>query len=159
MAHKTIKSLDQIKSIESRVFVRWSKSIAKDTKRGYSLAYGTSAEAGLSCVELDKKGDDYKIIRQLTEYKYICSGTCWIITGEVVGTGEDNEPLLANVEVIGKASSALTSLEWRQIELDQDIAMLEHKLATTENTDEIGLRISRNWLADMKKERLQKYGY
>ena len=159
MAYKTIKSLKQIRGLEGRVFVRWSQSVAKDQKRGYSLAYGTSAEAGLSCCELDKGGEDYKIIRQLTEYKYICGGHCWIITGDVVGSGSDNEPLLANIEVIGKASAKLTDLEYRQIELDQDIASLESKLATTTNTDEIGLRISRNWLAAMRKERLEKYGY
>lgn len=164
MAYKTIKSLDQIKNIEGKVYVRWSKSIAKDKKRGYSLAYGTSAEAGLSCCEITKEaegweGEDWRLIRQLTEYKWICGGTCWIITGEVVGTGEDNEPLLANVEVIGKASPALTNLEWRQMELDKDIAAREEGLASGRITDAIARKIAEKSLAKMKAERLEKYGY
>lgn len=158
MAYKII-NLDQIRNSEGRIYVRWSQSIDKDQKRGYSLAYGTSAEAGLSCCEIDRCAEDWRIVRQLTEYKYICGGTCWIITGDVVGTGEDNEPLLANVEVLGKASAALTDLEWRQMELDEDIARLEKAIATSTNTDEIGKKISANWLAEMKKERLEKYGY
>lgn len=164
MAYKTIKSLDQIKNIEGKVYVRWSKSIAKDKARGYSLAYGTSAEAGLSCCEITKdakgwEGEDWRLIRQLTEYKYICGGTCWIITGEVVGTGEDNEPLLKNVEIIGKASADITNLEWRQLELDQDIARTETALANGKITNEIARKISEESLAKKKKERLEKYGY
>lgn len=164
MAYKTIKSLDQIRNIEGRIYVRWSQSIAKDKERGYSLAYGTSAEAGLSCCEITKDADgweseDWRLIRQLTEYKYICGGNCWIITGDEVGTGEDNEPLLANVEVIGKASAALTNLEWRQMELDQDISRRETALSSGKVTDDIARKIAEKSLAKMKKERLEKYGY
>jgi len=164
MAYKNIKSLDQIKNTEGKVYVRWSKSIAKDKKRGYSLAYGTSAEAGLSCCEITKDGEgwyseDWRLIQQLTEYKYICGGTCWIITGDEVGTGEDNEPLLKNVEVIGKATTALTNLEWRQMELDKDIAAGEESLASGRITDAIAKRICEKSLAKLKSERLDKYGY
>jgi len=164
MAYKTIKSLDQVRNIEGRVYGRWSQSIAKDKERGYSLAYGTSAEAGLSCCEITKdaegwEGEDWRLIRQLTEYKYICGGNCWIITGDEVGTGEDNEPLLANVEVIGKASANLTNLEWRQMELDQDISRCEAALANGKITDHFAKKIAEKSLAEMRRERLEKYGY
>jgi len=164
MAYKTIKSLDQIRNIEGRVYVRWSKSIAKDKKRGYSLAYGTTPESGLSCGEITKdaegwEGADWRLIEQLTEYKYLCGGTCWIITGDEIGTGEDNEPLLTNVEVIGKASADLTSLDGRLMYLDRYIAAKEASLASDRITDAIAKKIAEESLANWRAERLEKYGY
>jgi hypothetical protein len=110
----TINSLSEIKNQKSRIYVRWSKSFDLDKKRGYSVAYGTQAEAGLSVCEIDKSWDDWRILRQLQEYKFASNGQgqCWLITGDECGRGQDNEPLLKNANLIGKVSNKLTSTDW-----------------------------------------------
>jgi len=115
MTSRTIKSLDQIKNTEGRVYVRWSKSIALDNKRGYSLRSGTSREAGLSACEIGKDWDDQRILRQIAEYSFVGT-SCWIVTGDEIGRGGDNEPLLTNVEVIGKVNDKMLK--------DAEIALL-----------------------------------
>ena len=106
MTSRTIKSLDEIRNVDGRVYVRWSKSIALDNKRGYSLRSGTSRETGLSACEIGKDWNDRRILRQLAEYEF-CGGSCWIVTGDEIGRGGDNEPLLTNVEVIGKVNGKM----------------------------------------------------
>ena len=133
-----INTLDQIKNTSKKVYVRWSKSIALDNKRGYSLRCGTQSEAGLSCCEIDKTWEDWRILRQLSEYRFV-GGSCWIITGEEVGTGADNEPLLKNVNLIGKVSDSLLSINYRKAELEQTIADDEERL--TRITDAIAIQI------------------
>lgn len=108
---KTIKSLAEIKNTNGKIYVRWSRSIAMDNKRGYSLRYGTQAESGLSCCEIDTTWEDWRILRQLNEYCFV-GGSCWIITGDEIGTGADNEPLLGNTVLIGKASDNLANSDW-----------------------------------------------
>ena len=102
----TIKFLSEIRNANGPVYVRWSKSITLDNKRGYSRRYGTMREVGLSACEIGKDWDDDRILRQLAEYEF-CGGSCWIVTGEQVGRGGDNEPLITNVELIGKVSKPL----------------------------------------------------
>lgn len=135
---KSIKSLDQIKNTNGKVYVRWSQSINLDGKRGYSLKYGTSAEAGLSCCEIDTTWEDWRILRQISEYSFV-GGSCWIITGDVVGTGEDNEPLLSNVKLIGKVSDSLLAIDWQAMKKDVDIADYQERL--TRIIDPIGKSI------------------
>ena len=128
----TISTVDQIRSIDGKVYVRWSRSVKLDQKRGYSLRYGSQAEAGLSCCEIDKTWADWRIIRQLTEYQF-CGGSCWIITGDEAGRGGDNEPLLINVTVIGKVSSNLLATDWQAMEKEADIAWHRQKLTVLTN--------------------------
>jgi hypothetical protein len=132
---KTIKSLDEIKNTNSKVYVRWSQSIALDNKRGYSRAYGTSAEAGLSCCEIDKSWEDWRILRQIAEYGFV-GGDCWVITGHEVGVGADNEPLLSDVKLVGKVSGKLLATDWQAMRKDVDIADYQERL--TRITDPIG---------------------
>ena len=108
---KVINSLNEIKNISGKVYVRWSKSLNVDKKRGYSLRYGTQAEAGLSACEIDTTWEDWRIIRQLNEYSFV-GGSCWLVSGNEVGTGADNEPLLGGVEVIGKVADNLAKADW-----------------------------------------------
>lgn len=134
----TIKSLNEIKNTSGRVYVRWSKSINLDNKRGYSLKYGTSAEAGLSACEIDKTWEDWRILRQIAEYSF-CGGYAWIVTGNEVGTGEDNEPLLKNVKLIGKVANSLLSVDWKSMKRDAEIDECRKQLSRT--TNEIGIQI------------------
>ncbi len=115
-----ITSLDQIKNEPTKIYVRWSKSIELDAQRGYSLRCGSSREAGLSACEIDPTWENWRILRQLNEYNF-CGGYCWIITGDEVGIGGDNEPLLTNVQLVGKVSQSLLSQNWQKMESASEI--------------------------------------
>lgn len=133
-----ITTLTQLRNTKRRIFVRWSKSLRLDTKRGYSLRSGTQAEAGLSCCEIDPTWEDWRIVRQLVEYRFV-GGSCWIITGDVVGTGADNEPLLNNANLVGRVSDILLNVNWHRMQLESQVAADERGLARA--TDPIGRRI------------------
>jgi len=135
---KTIKSLDEIKNANGKVYVRWSQSINLDSKRGYSLKYGTSAESGLSSCEIDLTWEDWRILRQIAEYSFV-GGNCWIVTGDEIGKGEDDEPLLSNVKLVGKVSDSLLAIDWQSMKNEVDIADYHERL--TRITDPIGKRI------------------
>jgi hypothetical protein len=124
---RTIKSLDQIRNADGKIYVRWSKSIALDNKRGYSLRAGTGREAGLSACEIGKDWDNDRILRQMAEYSFT-GGSCWIITGREVGRGGDNEPLLVDVQCIGKVSDSLRR--------DAEIALLKYYISTSTYTSQ-----------------------
>lgn len=158
MAYKKIKTLSQIReSSTNPVYVRWSQSIAKDIKRGYSLAYGATRETGLSCCKIETYWDDWRILRQLMEYQF-CGGYCWLITGDEAGAGQDNEPLLRNVKAVGKIQGNLLKTDWRKMELDDDIDRLEEALSSGRMTDKIAIQIFEKDSAKAKKTRLEKYG-
>lgn len=139
-----IKNLNQIRNTDCKVYVRWSKSFKLDQKRGYSLRCGSSRESGLSCCEIDPTWEDWRIIRQLREYIF-CGGSCWIITGDEVGIGGDNEPLLANIELVGKVSNEIINTNWKKMELESKIAKDEERLSRI--TDEFGKEIVEKALA------------
>lgn len=143
---KTIKTLEEIKNINGKIYVRWSKSIALDNKRGYSLRYGTQAEAGLSVCAIDKSWEDWRILRQIQEYKFLAE-KCWIVTGDEIGRGGDNEELLDNVVCLGKVSENLLSTDWRGMERNSGIADLHERL--TRITDPIGKEILEKSLAKL----------
>jgi len=143
---KTIKTLDEIKNTNGKIYVRWSESIALDNKRGYSLAYGTQAEKGLSCCVIDQSWEDWRILRQLQEYKF-CGNNCWIISGEEVGRGADNEELLKKVICLGKVSENILSADWQAMEREADIADLQERLSRI--TDPIGKKIVEQSLAKL----------
>jgi hypothetical protein len=145
---KTI-TLNQIKNAGGKIYVRWSKSITLDNKRGYSLRYGTQAERGLSCCEIDPSWADWRIIRQLQEYSFL-GGSCWIVTGDEVGKGGDNEPVLTNLVVIGKVANNLLSANWRKMELADNIRDCEERL--TKITDPFGRKIVTASLAKYQRE-------
>lgn len=125
----TVKSLNELKNLNKKVYVRWSKSFELDKRRGYSLMCGTSAEAGISCCEIDPTWEDWRILRQLQEYRYIAGGQCWLITGTEVGRGGDNEPLLRDIELVAQVSETLTAADWQSMEKHQKVEKLQAKLA------------------------------
>ena len=118
----TITTVDQIRRVASPVFVRWSNSIEQDIERGYSLRYGTQPEMGLSSNDLDKSWPDWRILRAIREYQFTRAENCWLITGRVVGRGGDNEPLLADVEVIGRVDESLLAVNWKRMKMEEDLA-------------------------------------
>lgn len=137
---KTIKSMMEIKNNPVHVYVRWSQSILLDIKRGHSLRYGSQTEYGLSACEIDPLWEDWRILRQIKEYEFTGAANCWLITGEVVGRGGDNEPLLINIRVLGKVSKKLLAINWRKLELQSLLAREEECLAII--TDPIGIKIT-----------------
>lgn len=143
---KKINSLSQIKNTSGKIYVRWSRSIDLDKKRGYSLRYGTQAESGLSCCEIDPTWEDWRILRQLNEYCFV-GGSCWLISGDVIGTGADNEPLLGNVELIGKVSDNLAEADWLLIWRDEMIAREQARFESA--TDE--------WNRNYSQKLLEKF--
>lgn len=146
---KTIKSLEEIKNTSGKIYVRWSKSIALDNKRGYSLRYGTQAEAGLSVCVIDQSWEDWRILRQIQEYKFV-GGSCWIVTGDEVGRGGDNEELLKNVVCIGKVSDELTSADYLKMWRDKAIADNEQRLAKI--TDNFAIEITKKAIEKLQTE-------
>lgn len=146
---KQITSLNQIKNQPSKIYVRWSKSIALDKQRGYSLRYGLQREVGLSCCEIDPTWPDWRTLRQIDEYSYY-GGHCWIITGDEVGIGGDNEPLLDNVQLVGKVSQALLSQNWHKMEITEEIADNQDRL--TRITDRFAIEIISKSLAKLTAE-------
>ena len=142
----TIKSVEQIKQLEGTIYVRWSQSISMDKKRGYSLAYGTKRERGLSACVVDKSWDTWRILRQLGEYRF-CGNNCWIVTGDEIGRGEDNEELLDNITLIGKVSFNLIEIDWLKMWRDE-------KLAEEKNRNE---NSSDDWNREYSKKMIEKY--
>ena len=143
---KTIKSLEEIKNTSGKIYVRWSKSIALDNKRGYSLRFGQEAEAGLSVCAIDQSWEDWRILRQIQEYRFL-SDSCWIVTGDEVGRGGDNEELLKNIVCLGKVSENLLSADWQAMKRNADIADCQERLAHI--TDPIGKKIVEQSLAKL----------
>jgi len=98
-------------------FVRYSKSFAADAERGYSLGAGGRREGGLSAAWLHEDMDDLADIdymaRLLGDYSFLThrdkSAKGWILHGDVVGKGMDNEPLLANTEKVGRMSTKMVA--------------------------------------------------
>jgi hypothetical protein len=147
---KMIKSVEEIKKIEVPIYVRWSKSIALDAKRGYSLRYGTQAEAGISACEINKSWEDWRILRQLQEYCFL-GGSCWIVTGRKVGKGGDNEPLLKNIRCLGKVSRTLTNANWEEMKRVSDLAELKERLSRI--TDKSAMEIIQKDISRLEKPR------
>ena len=121
---KTLKSFSGLRKMidQQTVYVRWSKSFALDSKRGYSLRCGSYAEAGLSACELKSEWPDWKIALGLQEYSH-CPGDCRILTGTVVGRGGDGEPLLADAQQVAIVDREwIGSLDWLQMWRDKYLA-------------------------------------
>jgi hypothetical protein len=141
MATKKYQSIDQIRELTGKVYVRWSNSFIKDQKRGYSLRFGTQAEAGLSACEIDTTWEDWRILRKLTEYQFTTGQHCWIITGTEVSRGGDDEPLLQDIELIGEVDKKLLDLDWKKMQLEAYIAKDIIRLSNI--TDPIAINITK----------------
>lgn len=145
-----IINLEQLKALEGDLYVRWSNSIKRDTARGYSLRCGTSAESGLSACKIERDWSDWRILRQLMEYRFTGAAHCWIITGRESGVGGDNEPLLRDVTVLAEIGDEIKSVNWRAMKLEEEIAKDEDRL--TRITSESARRITVSALAKNREE-------
>lgn len=98
-----------------QLFVRWSDSIAKDVENGERSARvlgSGSYERGLSAIYyLPLRGHEVtplELASAFAEYSRTAYGKKgWLITGDIVGTGADGEPLLNNVMVVGRIDPAI----------------------------------------------------
>lgn len=153
MATRKINTVEEIRKIEGRVYVRWSNSFSDDAKRGYSLRYGREAEAGLSACEIDKDWEDWRILRQIREYEFVYGKHCYIITGEEAGKGGDNEPLLSNVKLIGEISKAMLKTDWVAMYYEAMIAKDEVRLQSI--TNQIAINITIREIENNKKKLAQ----
>jgi len=144
-----IQTIEQIKNTTGRIYVRWSNSITADIKRGYSLRCGNQEEAGLSVVEIDPEWADWRILRKVTEYQFTGASHCWLVTGDEVGRGGDDEPLLDNVQLVGEIAQNLTNADWKTMQLKSYIA--ENKERLDGITDEIARRQTEEGIARYEK--------
>lgn len=107
---KTLKTLKEVKEIEKEdnqeVYVRYSRNHEADIERGYSLNHQTGErEPGLSANRIDQDAEDYKILKQLTEYEYTRQdgkSYGWICVGRRIGTDSDGAPTIEVDRVVGK---------------------------------------------------------
>ena len=138
---ETINSIAQIMEAfpTGKIYVRWSDSIALDQKREYSLRYGTDAEAGLSACEIDLSWETWRIVRQIMEYKFTGGKYCYLITGDRVGVGGDNEPLINNIKSVYKVGNGLLTFDWQRAQLESYIADATDRLSRI--TDKIAIEI------------------
>ena len=97
---ETLKEIEEYAETGETLYVRWSGDPEGDTRRGYSKNYATGeTECGLSVNNLCS--DWLPMSRQITEYQHSMLPVCCLMTGEYVGRGSDNEPLIINAKVIG----------------------------------------------------------
>jgi len=103
----------KLDDIKPGMFIRWDDR-HPSKHRGYSSCAGSSLEPGISCnsvYDVEANGCIFNpreipltwAAVAVAEYAQLCGGTCWIVSGEINGRGQDNEPCLdpETIEVIG----------------------------------------------------------
>jgi hypothetical protein len=110
------KALHKLLQSHGTLYVRWSRSPRADARRGYSLNHaGKSAEAGLSVMPLHlsdlQRGGDTELSFYILDYTF-AGPVASIWTGEVVGRGGDNEPLLRNPKLLGTLDKSYLAELW-----------------------------------------------
>jgi hypothetical protein len=129
-----LTSLDELDSLVGQgkgVFVRHSKGIEADRGRS-SVDYESGLELpGLSASPLDPepwwtRGRKDWLARQLCAYVHLKDDAneqryTWVLTGEVVARGPDNEPLLAAVKPLGVLGDELLDEAKSRYEQNFDI--------------------------------------
>lgn len=114
---KTIKTLDQLMTLldtDSRpLFIRWSTGVANDRKMGCSTNHASGQrEAGVSVNELRDTENLFNargfVAMEVREYAHIAP-VGYILTGEIVARGSDNEVVLdaETWEPVAKIAPAL----------------------------------------------------
>jgi hypothetical protein len=120
---RTVPSLERLEDLvawarsDRPLFVRYSKGPADDLG-AKSVDYESGLELpGLSVNPLQPepwwaRPLEQWIARQLCAYAHLGEGSeklPWILTGEIVGRGPDNEPLIGPFEPLGYLSDALVA--------------------------------------------------
>ena len=103
----------RLEDIKPGMFIRWDER-HPCKHRGYSSCAGSSWESGISCnsvYDVESNGCIFNpretaltwAAIAVAEYAQLCGGTCWVVTGEIVGRGQDNEPCLnpTTITVLG----------------------------------------------------------
>jgi len=97
-----------------RLYIRYSRSLDADVRRGYSIDHQTGqAHAGLSAERLVPAdpviwpdADAYARM-QIVSYAHMLADAtmrAWIVTGREVGTDSDGAPVLRDVRLVGELS-------------------------------------------------------
>ncbi|GGQ13308.1 hypothetical protein BKA00_006414 [Actinomadura coerulea] len=115
MGHEVITSLEELAELleaRSRLFVRWSADPAADQSRPHSKDGLTGAELpGLSANPLAVEpwwGDRSTVLwvaRRLHDYSHLERARTpgarpWVLAGEEVGRGPDNEPIVTHPDLV-----------------------------------------------------------
>lgn len=83
------------------VYIRFDDNITRTIARGHSVNQQSgSSEAGISVNNLDPESERDAAVNA-ADYAFV-GGLPWLVTGEYVGRGSDNEPLLDNVRVLAE---------------------------------------------------------
>ena len=99
---KTASALTELAQAHGSVYIRWSRSIAADRRRGYSIDHSSGqAEGGLSVQEIAYTEDCIEgtpgwLACLVADYSYLAinGARCYVLAGERSGTGADNEPVI-----------------------------------------------------------------
>ena len=121
---KKIKNLEELKALideKGTLYIRYSANINGDCKRGYSTNHANGqSEMGLSVENLvnpdgifDYHDSEY-LAMQVSSYGYL-GEQAYILTGDYVGRGSDNEPMIEYAAVVAQMSTAALDAA-RQIE-------------------------------------------
>lgn len=120
----TLQTLDELVELAASrddLYVRWTADAEADQERGTSLDELTGVELpGLSANPLkvepwwDDRPLDLWMARRLYDYRHLRRKRGpevrpWVIAGEVVGRGPDNEPLVRCQQIVACLSEAVTT--------------------------------------------------
>lgn len=111
---QTINTFDEYKNLvkSQSLYVRYSAKIESGNVCSRNHQTG-NFESGLSVnnTTVDfAANSDLWIAKQLVEYSYLKIGQkaiCWLLTGDYVGRGADNEPLVSNVAAVAVVSDSV----------------------------------------------------
>ena len=123
MPPRTLQTLDELIDLACNrddLFIRWTDDADKDRARGTSLDELTGVELpGLSANPLktepwwEDRPFDLWMARRLYDYRHLRRQRGpgvrpWVIAGDVVGRGPDNEPLVRCREIVACLDDAVT---------------------------------------------------
>lgn len=123
MPTRTLQTLDELIDLACNrddLFIRWTDDADKDRARGTSLDELTGVELpGLSANPLktepwwEDRPFDLWMARRLYDYRHLRRQRGpgvrpWVIAGDVVGRGPDNEPLVRCREIVACLDDAVT---------------------------------------------------
>jgi hypothetical protein len=141
MSVRTLHTLEELIDLAAGrddLYVRWTVDACKDQERGTSLDELTGVQLpGLSANPLrveswwEDRPLDLWMARRLYDYRHLRQKRGpemrpWVIAGEVVGRGPDNEPLVRCRDIVACIDEAVTSAATKLIDdLPQDWGSLD----------------------------------
>jgi hypothetical protein len=128
---RTVQTIDELVKLAADrddLYVRWTADAEQDQARGTSLDELTGVELpGLSANPLkvepwwDESRLDLWMARRLYDYRHLRRKRGpeirpWVIAGEVVGRGPDNEPLVRCHEIVACLDEPVTAAATKLID-------------------------------------------